>query len=124
MNVKAAPVVIRAIGLLALIVFVSARTGKAQAHELSIRIVVVDTAKHGMSGVSLTIVRGLNQEVTTGATDSAGRALLRVPKDTGAYQVVARRIGYQRAVHFFARALVDSIAIQLEMRRTVQQLDA
>lgn len=94
-----------------------------QPRDLAVRVIVVDTAKRPMPDVNLTIVRGLNQQVAVGATDSGGHSVLRVPNDTGAYQVVARRIGYQRAVHFFAKVFGDSIAIQLEMRRTVQQLD-
>jgi len=95
-----------------------------QPHDLVIHVVVVDTARRPMPGVELSVVRGLNQQIANGTTDSSGRSDLRVAHDSGAYQVVARRIGYQRAVHFFAKAFGDTIGIQLEMRRAVQVLEA
>lgn len=110
---------------LALLAFGRVRPAAAQQpRDLAVRIFVVDTAKRAMPAVSLTIVRGLNQQVAAGTTDSGGHSVLHVPNDTGAYQVVARRIGYQRAVHFFAKAFADSIGIQLVMRLAVQQLEA
>jgi hypothetical protein len=95
-----------------------------RTRDLVIHVVVVDTATHGIAGVELSVVRGLNEQVTRGVTDATGSSDLRVPHDSGAYQVIGRRIGYQRAVHFFAKALGDTIGIRLEMRRAVQVLEA
>jgi hypothetical protein len=104
---------------------ITASSGRAQQpRDLVIRVAVIDSAMQPVPGVALSVVRGLNQRLASGTTDSTGRSVLRVPNDTGAYQVVGRRIGYQRAVHFFAKAVADTIGIQLEMRRAVQVLDA
>src|ERR1700759_183595 len=114
------PLPVARVFCLALTVLCGRPAAAQQSRDLSIRVVVVDTAKRAMAGVDLTIVRGLHQQLAAGPTDSTGRAGVPGAHDTGAYQVVARRLGYERPVHFFAKAFGDSIGIQLEMRRTVQ----
>ena len=102
----------------------STRAAAQQSRDLVIHVVVVDTARHPVPNVELSVVRGLNQQIANGASDSAGKLDLHVVHDSGAYQVIGRRIGYQRAVHFFAKAYGDTIGIRLEMRPAVRLLEA
>jgi hypothetical protein len=66
----------------------------------AIRVVVRDSTHRGVEGADVSIVRGLN-DVRAGATTGAdGSALLHVPPDSANYELIVRRIGFERAARF------------------------
>lgn len=96
---------------------------RAQAPgEIVVRVRVVDTTHAPISGADVSVVRDLNTQVASGATDALGLRELKVPRIVDAYQVVVRRIGYERTERFFARPISDTVALQIDLRRVVQEL--
>jgi hypothetical protein len=87
-----------------------------------VRVRVVDTTRAPISGAEVSVIRDLNTQVASGVTDGLGLRDLRVPRTDGEYQIVVRRIGYQRNERFFARPLSDTVAVQIDLRRVVQEL--
>lgn len=95
----------------------------AQApRQIVVRVRVVDTVGAPVGGAEVAVVRGLNTQVASGMTDAGGMRVTTVPRDDDPYQVVVRRIGYQRAERFFARPATDTVAMQIELRRVAQEL--
>ncbi len=88
--------------------------------ETVVRVRVVDTLGAPVANAEVSALRGLNTVVTGGVTDSAGLRTIRVPRG-GDYQVVARRIGFQRADQFFS-AYRDSVALRVILRVATQTL--
>jgi hypothetical protein len=82
---------------------------------------VIDSAGTAIEGADATVLVGLAQSMTTGVTDSTGRVLLAVSQPEGDYQLVVRRIGYNRSDQFF-RAKPGRLAFDVVMRRTPQSL--
>ena len=105
------------------LVVIFAMAAPAQRPPVTVDVHVRDTAGVGIAGVEVSLVRGLNDTRGSVTTDARGRALLRfVESDTGAdVQLIARKIGYQRADRFF-HASRDSLVFELILRRTVQEL--
>jgi hypothetical protein len=83
---------------------------------------VVDSARAPIAGAEVSVVRGLNTQIVSGTTDVFGMRELRVARDEDAYQVVVRRIGYERGDRFFARPVSDTVALQINLNRVAQQL--
>jgi hypothetical protein len=81
---------------------------------------VVDTTGAGVTDVDVAVLRGLNTVAARGTTDETGQRTLAIPRD-GEYQIVVRRIGFQRADQFF-HADRDSIALRMVLHRSTQQL--
>jgi len=88
--------------------------------ETVVRVRVVDTLGTPVASAEVSVLRGLNTIVTGGVTDSGGLRTIRVPRGDE-YQVVARRIGFQRADQFFS-AYRDSVAIRVILRVATQTL--
>src|SRR5438034_8256919 len=65
-----------------------------------------------------TLFRSLNNVLGRGITDDAGRQVLVASLDSGDYQVVVRRLGFQRAERFF-RAGPDRKSTRLNSSHTV-----
>src|SRR6185369_6382653 len=89
----------------------------------TVRVHVRDTTGAAVSGADLAIVRGLNEVVTAGTTDGDGRRTLSIPKNATDYQLVVRRLGYQRIDRFFRVAARDTIAFEVELLATVRTLE-
>lgn len=106
--------------------FASARLICAQeaTGRLTVQVRVVDTSGAPLPGVDVSILQGLQEVLANGPTDSSGYRRLAVPRRSGAYQLTTRRIGYQRGDRFFPAPKGDTIAFVVEMRRSVQALEA
>ena len=76
-----------------------------------------------MANADVAALRGLNTAVAGGPTDSAGRRTFNIPRDGGEYQVVARRIGFQRGEQFFT-ASRDTVSVRIVIRATPRALPA
>ena len=96
--------------ILAAIPLTSAR---AQRDAL-VRVRVVDSAGAPVANAEVSALRGLTVVAQGGPTDSLGRRSFTVPQGSG-YEVVARRIGYQRGEQFFS-AIHDSVGIRIVLR--------
>ena len=99
-----------------------ALAGAQSPRELLVRVRVVDTAHAPIAGAEVSIVRELKTQLASGVTDGLGTRDLRVPRGDGEYQIVVRRIGYQRNERFFARPVSDTVAVQIDLHRVVQEL--
>ena len=95
----------------------------AAAQETVVRVRVVDTTGSPMVNADVAALRGLNTAVAGGSTDSAGRRTFNIPRDGGEYQVVARRIGFQRGEQFFT-ASRDTVSVRIVIRATPRALPA
>jgi hypothetical protein len=99
------------------------RAVRAQTpRQIVLRVRVVDTAGMPIAGADVAVIRGLNTQLTSGLTDAVGMRVATLPRDDDPYQVVVRRIGYQRGERFFARPATDTVAMQLELHRVAQEL--
>ncbi len=99
-----------------------ALAGAQSPREILVRVRVVDTARAPIAGAEVSIVRELKTQLASGLTDGLGTRDLRVPRSDGEYQIVVRRIGYQRTERFFARPVSDTVAVQIDLHRAVQEL--
>ena len=79
-----------------------------------VRVRVVDSAGAPIANAEVSALRGLTTIVPGGPTDTLGRRSFTVPQG-GEYEVVARRIGYQRGEQFFS-AIHDSVGIRIVLR--------
>ena len=95
----------------------------AVAQQTVVRVRVVDSAGAPMVNADVAALRGLNTAVAGGPTDSAGRRTFNIPRDGGEYQVVARRIGFQRGEQFFT-ASRDTVSVRIVIRATPRALPA
>jgi hypothetical protein len=93
----------------------------AQHAQTVVRVRVVDTAGAPVANVDVAILHGLNTVAASGTTDDAGMRSLTIPRGGGDFQIVVRRIGFQRSDQFF-RADRDSVALRMVLRRATQQL--
>ena len=116
-------VAMRTVLMAAMAVCGLAAAARAQSpHEILVRVRVVDTSRAPIAGAEVSVVRDLNTQLASGVTDALGLRDLRVPRSEGEYQIVVRRIGYQRSERFFARPLSDTVAVQIDLRRAAQEL--
>jgi hypothetical protein len=69
----------------------------------------------------VSIVLGLNEARANGVTDGRGRITLTLPNPnaTADYQLVVRKIGYERTDRFF-RVTADSMTVEIAMRRVTE----
>jgi hypothetical protein len=118
----------RFVALLALVIAtgVAAIASRAAAQTTTKRVDVFvrDSAGFGVSGAEVAIVHGLNDALAGGVTDERGRATLHIEITAPAqedYQLVVRKIGFQRDERFF-RAIPDSLAFNILLRRVPQEL--
>lgn len=84
---------------------------------------VRDTTGALVEGARVMVVRGINDALAASTTDSAGHVRLLLDSAAGDLQLVARKIGYERAERFF-RASSDSRSFDITLRRAVTQLGA
>jgi carboxypeptidase family protein len=97
-------------------------TAAAQLQTI-VRVRVVDTAGVAVANADVSALHGLNTVVAGGPSDSAGRRTFAIPRDGGEYQLVARRIGFQRGDQFFA-ASRDTVSLRIVLRATPRALPA
>jgi hypothetical protein len=109
------------VGMIAVCGLAALAQGQSPA-EIVVRVRVVDTTHAPIAGAEVSVVRDLNTQIASGVTDALGLRDLRVPRIMDAYQVVVRRIGYERTERFFARPVSDTVALQIDLRRVVQSL--
>lgn len=94
----------------------------AQQRDALVRVRVVDSAGAPIANADVSALRGLTTVVVGGPTDSLGRRSFTVPRG-GDYEVVARRIGYQRGDQFFS-AVHDSVGLKIVLRTAPTSLPA
>ena len=87
-----------------------------------VRVRVVDSAGAPIANAEVSALRGLTTVAPGGPTDSLGRRSFTVPQGES-YEVVARRIGYQRGAQFFS-AIHDSVGIRIVLRAAPANLPA
>jgi hypothetical protein len=95
----------------------------ARLHEIVVTVRVRDTANLAVSGADVSIVLGLNQRRGAAATDQRGIATMHIvaAEASADYQLVVRRIGYERSDRFF-RMPHDSLTLDVVLRRAAQEL--
>jgi hypothetical protein len=111
------------------IAMMGTRDGRAQsadsrpARPLQLTVRVRDTANVGVVGADVSIVLGLNESHGTATTDQRGLATLTVGEANRSadYQLVVRKIGYERSDRFF-RLTSDSLSLDVILRRVTQEL--
>jgi hypothetical protein len=89
-----------------------------------VRVRVSDSTGVAIRGADLSVVRGLNEVLATGTTDSAGRRVFLLNGVAGDVELIVRRIGYRRADRFFTLAGDDTVSVGIVLWRVVQTLQA
>jgi hypothetical protein len=89
-----------------------------------VRVRVADSSGVPVPDAEVAVVRGLNEVVVRGTTDSAGRRVLAAPLAPGDYHLVVRKIGIARVVRFFSAGPRDTLAFDVVARRPAQTLGA
>jgi hypothetical protein len=89
-----------------------------------VRVRVADSAGVAVPDAEVAVVRGLNDVVVRGTTDSAGRRVLAAPLAPGDYHLVVRKLGMARVDRFFTAGLRDTLAFEVVARRPAQSLAA
>ncbi|MEP6495712.1 MAG: carboxypeptidase-like regulatory domain-containing protein [bacterium] len=110
------------VSALALQALHGAAAAAQQTSQLLVRVHIVDSSGAPVGNADVTVLRGLTEVAATGVTDDAGRRTLSVPHG-GAYELVVRRIGFQRGNEFF-RGDRESIDLRIVLHRSTQQLPA
>jgi hypothetical protein len=93
----------------------------AQRAQTTVRVRVMDTTGAPVAGADVSILRGSDVVLGSGATDAGGIRQLSVPRGGDELEVVVRRLGYQRGDYFF-RADRDSVPLAVRLRATVREL--
>jgi hypothetical protein len=104
-----------------------ASVAQAQAtHAARVEVVVRDTGGRVLAGAEASVVQGLNEARAIGISDDRGRVTLTLPgvgSTRDDYQLVVRKIGYQRNERFF-HVVRDSLTLDITLRRVPQDLEA
>src|SRR5471032_2461210 len=74
--------------------------GAQVTSSIAIRVRVVDSAHVPIANADVAVVHGLNDVLAAGATNRDGVLLLRPSLREDNYQVVVRKLGYDRASKF------------------------
>jgi len=108
------------LAILAAASFAGAQTG----HPARVNVVVRDSAGSPVGGVEASVVQGLNLARAGGTTDDRGRVSLTIAGVASAhddYQLVVRKIGFERVERFF-RFQSDTVSFEIRLRRVPQEL--
>jgi hypothetical protein len=87
-----------------------------------VRVRVSDSTGVAIRGADLSVVRGLNEVLATGTTDSVGRRVFLLNGVAGDVELIVRRIGYRRADRFFTLAGDDTVTVGIVLWRVIQTL--
>src|SRR5437868_1257148 len=109
------------LALAAAVVAAHPARGQGPLPPTSVRVRVVDSAGTPLSGADVSIVRGLASPLASGSTGNTGEVTLSIPQGTE-YQLIARRIGFERASRFFSTT-PEPMAIVMQLSRSVTRLD-
>ncbi len=90
---------------------------------LVISVHVIDSGRVAIEGADVAVLVGLSQSKASGATDQSGHVSLTVTHPEGDYQLVVRKIGYNRSDEFF-HGKPGRLAFEVIMQRTPQSLAA
>ena len=90
--------------------------------QIIVRVRVVDTAGAAVSGADVSVLHGLQEVLSHGTTDNAGRAALSLSPVDGDVQVSVRKIGYLVGSQFVARSKVAVTSVEIILHRAAQSL--
>ncbi len=106
-----------------LLAFGARLSGQTQpATTAIVRVRVADSARTGVPGADVSIIRGLNEIIGRGTTDNEGRASVSIASVSGDLQISVRKVGYSPASQFFILSN-SSAAAEITLRRSVQTLE-
>ncbi len=88
---------------------------------LVVSVHVIDSTGIAIEGADVAVLVGLAESKATGNTDPSGRASLTVTEPRGDYQLVVRKIGYNRSDQFF-RGAPGRLSFDVVMHRNTQAL--
>lgn len=111
------------IGLAGLVGLVGSGAAGAQNAPAARVTVVVRDSSSAVSGADVSLVFGIHDARASGVTDERGRVMLSLaaPDTNVDYQLVVRKIGYERSDLFF-RVKRDSLSFDIALRRVVREL--
>ena len=117
------------IAALSLVRVAAAQAPRTQAprtqapRRLEIRVRVTDTAGAPIPEASVSVMRG-NGALASGPTDELGRRSLSIERSDDDFEIVVRKIGFERNGRFVRPAAPDTLALHFTLRRAVQTLEA
>ncbi len=88
---------------------------------LVVSVRVIDSAGIAVDGAEAAVLVGLSESKASGTTDPSGHVSLTVEQPQGDYQLVVRKIGYNRSDQFF-RGKSGRLSFDVVMHRTTQSL--
>ena len=88
---------------------------------LVVSVHVIDSTGIAIEGADVAVLVGLSESKATGTTDPSGHVALTVTEPRGDYQLVVRKIGYNRSDQFF-RGAPGRLSFDVVMHRNTQAL--
>ena len=88
---------------------------------LVVSVRVIDSSGLAVEGADAAILVGISEAKASGTTDPSGHVSLTVTQPQGDYQLVVRKIGYNRSDQFF-RGQPGRLSFDVVMHRTTQSL--
>jgi len=88
---------------------------------LILSVHVTDSTGVAIEGADVAVLVGLSESRATGTTDPSGHASVAVTEPRGDYQLVVRKIGYNRSDQFF-RGTSGRLSFDVVMHRNTQAL--
>lgn len=109
--------------LLCLLPLTYAAASSAQGKpRTALYVLIIDSTNAPVAGADVAVIRGLNEPVARGVSDSAGRGFFFLARDTAHYQIAVRRLGYSRTEVFFSPGDRDTTRLTIVMGRLAQLL--
>jgi hypothetical protein len=86
-----------------------------------ISVHLIDSTARSIEGADVAVIVGLSDSKATGTTDPSGHVSLTVMEPRGDYQLVVRKIGYNRSDQFF-RGTSGRLSFDVVTHRNTQAL--
>src|SRR5689334_12584192 len=94
-----------------------------QARSVVVRVGVADSSGVALADVDVSLVEGVGTTIGRGKTTGSNRIAFTVPRASGDYQIVARKIGFLPGFRFFSSASAnDTLTLAMSLTRAPTQL--
>jgi hypothetical protein len=88
-----------------------------------VRVQIADSTGAPVGGADVAILASRNRVVVRATTNDDGRQVLLMSPDSGDYELVVRKIGFQRSDQFFRAAGHDTMSFSIRLAPLVQVLE-
>jgi hypothetical protein len=100
-----------------------ARCQAQRSADVVLRVRVTDVSRSPLADVDLALIKNDTEAVMLGRTNPAGRFAFPFRPESAGYTLAARKVGYVQMVWPLARALKDTVAVDLSLVRATSVQD-